>query len=62
MNILTGIFRSLAASVREINAKYAKPSVEMTPVVRISLLFLRIYLLSLVGLMIYKFIVAASQR
>jgi hypothetical protein len=62
MDILAGIFRSLAASVREINAKYAKPNVEMTPVVKVSLLLLRIYLLLLVGLMVYKFIVAASHR
>lgn len=42
--------------ISEINRMYAKPSIEITRAVRISLLFLRFYLLALVGLLIYKFI------
>jgi hypothetical protein len=44
------------AKIREINQKYAKPNVEMSGWVKGSLLFLRIYLVLLVGLLIYKFI------
>ncbi|TWJ18841.1 hypothetical protein [Geobacter argillaceus] len=44
------------AKVREINQKYAKPNVEMSGWVRGSLLFLRLYLILLVGLLLYKFI------
>jgi hypothetical protein len=42
--------------IREINARYREPHIEMSPAVRLSLLALRIYLLVLVGLMLYKFI------
>jgi hypothetical protein len=42
--------------IREINLRYAKPNIEMSTPVRLSLLALRIYLLLLVGLMVYKFI------
>jgi len=41
--------------VREINRRYAKPRIAMSPAVRLALLVLRIYLLLLVGLLIYKF-------
>jgi len=44
------------AKIREINKKYAKPNVEMSKWVRGSLLFLRLYLILLVGLLLYKFI------
>jgi hypothetical protein len=42
--------------IAEINRKYASPSIKMTKSVRITLLFLRLYLLTLVGLLVYKFI------
>ena len=41
--------------IREINRKYAKPRITMTPAVKFALLMLRIYLLLLVGLLFYKF-------
>lgn len=44
------------AKIREINLKYAVPNVEMSGWVRGALLFLRLYLISLVGLLLYKFI------
>jgi len=44
------------AKVREINQKYATPNVEMSKWVKGSLLFLRMYLILLVGLLLYKFI------
>ncbi len=44
------------AKIREINRKYATPNIEMSSGVRYALLFLRFYLIFLVGLLIYKFI------
>ncbi len=44
------------AKVREINKRYAVPNVEMSGWVKISLLFLRFYLIFLVCLLVYKFI------
>ncbi len=44
------------AKIREINKKYEKPGIEMSKGVKISLLLLRIYLFSLIGLSLYKFI------
>ena len=43
------------AKVRSINARYAQPRLAMAPAVRWSLLALRLYLLTLVGLLAYKF-------
>ena len=42
--------------IREINQRYARPTVEMSRGVKFSLAVLRIYLFLLVVLMIYKFI------
>ena len=57
--IVFRIVQSLMPQVREINRKYAKPEIEMTPFIKFCLFGLRIYLLLLVGLMIFKFIVTA---
>ena len=56
MNILVRIYQSLTAQAKDINARYSKPSIQMTPFVKICLLFLRFYLFLLIGLLIYKFI------
>jgi hypothetical protein len=42
--------------IAEINRKYSRPRIAMTPVIRYSLLSLRLYLLLLVALLVYKFI------
>ena len=42
--------------IREINHRYAKPTIEMSLGVSFSLAVLRVYLFVLVLLMIYKFI------
>ena len=42
--------------IREINRRYATPRIEMSGTVRLALLVLRIYLFTLVGLLVYKFI------
>jgi hypothetical protein len=49
MNI--GFFRQ----IREINKRYAKPTIKITPMVSLALLVLRIYLIVLVVILAYKF-------
>ena len=41
--------------ISEINKKYAKPRIKMTPLVKVSLFVLRMYLILLVGILFYKF-------
>jgi hypothetical protein len=54
-------FSNLFAKIRAINARYREPRIEMSGAVRLSLLVLRVYLLALVALMIYKFVLLATQ-
>ena len=49
-------FGQLREKIREINQRFATPSMEMSPAVKASLMILRVYLLFLVALMVYKFI------
>jgi hypothetical protein len=49
-------WQRLRHKIAEINQRYAQPRIEMSPAVRGSLLALRIYLIFLVALMVYKFI------
>jgi hypothetical protein len=52
------MIRSVARLVRKfrtINARYRTPRIRMSPAVRASLLVLRVYLVLLVGLLLYKF-------
>ena len=53
---MANALKNFAQKIREINQRYSKPHIEMSPAVRMSLLALRIYLLFLVSLMVYKFI------
>ena len=55
------VFRNTAGVVKAINRKYATPHMKMTPAVRFSLGLLRFYLLFLVGIMVYKFIMALHK-
>jgi hypothetical protein len=50
----------VARKFRAINARYRTPRIGMTPLVRASLMVLRVYLLLLVGLMLYKFVTLVS--
>jgi hypothetical protein len=50
------IVKQFMAKIREINTRYAKPKVEMSPAIKLSLAGLRVYLLVLVLLLLYKFI------
>jgi hypothetical protein len=49
------MIRGWTEKIHEINKKYGKPRITMSPAVRYSLLFLRLYLLLLVVLLGYKF-------
>lgn len=53
--------RNLFVKLSEINSRYREPRIEMSGVVRTSLLVLRVYLLALVALMIYKFVLIVTQ-
>ncbi len=53
-------FARLRRKIREINRRYAEPRIEMSGAVRMSLLALRVYLLALVGLLVYKFILVVA--
>jgi hypothetical protein len=53
---LKRLFRKIA----DINHRYREPRIEMSSGVKASLLLLRIYLLFLVCLMVYKFILLLS--
>ncbi len=50
--LIRGTFRQIAA----INKKYETPHIKTTLPVRLALLMLRLYLLFLVGVLIFKFI------
>jgi hypothetical protein len=52
---IQSILSSGLEKLRDINRRYAKPRIPMSPAVRLSLLVLRIYLFVLVGLLVYKF-------
>jgi hypothetical protein len=49
-------FKNNVQKITEINQKYTKPRIEMSFGVKFALLFLRLYLLFLVGLLVIKFI------
>jgi hypothetical protein len=49
-------FRDFIQAIRDINEKYKTPRIKTTRMVSISLLMLRIYLLGMLLLLLYKFI------
>ncbi len=50
-----------AEKIREINRRYATPRIQMSGLVRLALLVLRLYLFVLVGLLAYKFVTVLTQ-
>ncbi len=48
--------KSFIEAIHEINEKYKTPRIKMTRMVNISLLMLRVYLICMVLLLVYKFI------
>ncbi len=59
---MKGMLHQWLDTIREINAKYAKPKIKMTRGVAISLFLLRLYLIVLVVLLIYKFYTVAQGQ
>lgn len=55
-------FLGLFDGIREINDRYKVPRLKMTPLVRFSLLFLRIYLIFMISVLTYKFIVVSMVK
>jgi hypothetical protein len=53
---ISGFARLTFSQIEAINRKYATPHVKTTRLVRGALLLLRLYLLSLVGVLIFKFV------
>jgi hypothetical protein len=53
---MIGAFASFRRKIREINQRYSQPQIEMSAGVKVSLIALRVYLLFLVSLMVYKFV------
>jgi len=49
-------FRDLIQAIRDINEKYRTPRIKTTRLVSFSLLLLRIYLIGMLLLLLYKFI------
>lgn len=49
-------FRGSYAKIRQINRQYAVPTIEMSAGVSWALLILRLYLIGLIGLTLYKFV------
>ena len=52
---ISSVLKRWRKAVHNINKKYSKPRLKMTPLVRFSLLALRIYLIMLVVILSYKF-------
>ncbi|SPE28390.1 hypothetical protein SBA5_650028 [Candidatus Sulfotelmatomonas gaucii] len=53
--MISEFFGSAWDAVRDINRRYKRPHIKMTPAVLFSLGLLRFYLLFLVGLLVWKF-------
>lgn len=61
-SLVVRTFKRWTAKIREINEKYSQPRLKMTPLVKISLLVLRLYLIMLVIILLYKFYTVVSFR
>jgi hypothetical protein len=55
-NEKTDLIHRAINKVREINERYRTPKIKMSKGVKIALVFLRLYLLFLVVILIYKFV------
>lgn len=56
------VFRRQVEKIAEINRKYAHPRLVVKKSTAFALLLLRLYLLFLVGLLIYKFIITIGAK
>lgn len=62
LNNIKEYFEKRFARIIEINRKYSKPRIAMSPLTRMALLMLRIYLLLLVAILLYKFITIVTAK
>ncbi|MGA2973889.1 MAG: hypothetical protein ABSF77_01095 [Spirochaetia bacterium] len=53
---------ALFGKIREINRRFNKPHVTMTPGVKVALFLLRLYLLLLVGILFFKFFTLVAGK
>ena len=56
------IFKAATDKVHEINVRYAHPKIVQSRTVKIALLMLRVYLLLLVLLLLYKFVTVITTK
>jgi hypothetical protein len=56
MEKIMDVVRDFVGTLREIDAKYKTPHIQMTPMVSLSLLLLRVYLLAMVAILLFKFV------
>lgn len=56
MEAFIGIFRGFFNAVHRINEEYKEPEIKMDRTVAIALLMLRLYLLFMVAILLFKFI------
>ena len=61
-SLLGRTFKGWTAKIKEINKRYSQPRLKMTPLVKVSLLVLRLYLIMLVVILVYKFYTVVSFR
>ena len=61
-NLFVRTFKRWTAKIKEINKRYSQPRLKMTPLVKVSLLVLRLYLIMLVIILVYKFYTVVSFR
>ena len=59
-NEKTGLIQRAIRKIREINEKYKTPKIRMSRGVKIAMVFLRLYLLFLVVILIFKFITTVN--
>jgi hypothetical protein len=62
LNNIKEFFDRRFSVISEINRKYRKPRIAMNPLTRFALLMLRIYLLFLVAILLYKFITIVTAK
>ena len=61
-SLLGRTFNRWTAKIKEIHKRYSQPRLKMTPLVKVSLLVLRLYLILLVIILVYKFYTVVSFR
>jgi hypothetical protein len=62
METILDTLKDLAQAIRDINEKYKTPRIKTTPMVGATLLVLRLYLIAMLLLLLYKFITVVTVR